>query len=48
MSVTNKLRNNKTIRGFFFLWKEFFGGLARNKFGYVGNEVILTPPSPVL
>lgn len=37
------LKDNRWIRGLFFLYKSFFG-LSRKAFGFIENDVIITPP----
>ncbi len=37
------LKNNRFIRGAYFLYKSFFG-LKRSSFGKIGNNVTFTPP----
>ncbi len=37
-------KDNRFIRGLWSIWGRNFGGLNRSKFGYIGDNVILTPP----
>lgn len=39
----NKLKNNRFVRGLYFLYKAYFG-YSRKSFGYIGENVTLTPP----
>lgn len=43
MSIIRAIKDNRLIRGVYFL-KEYFFGWKRGQFGYVGDRVILTPP----
>lgn len=38
-----KLKNNRFIRGIYFLYNNYFGA-ARNEFGYIADNVIINPP----
>ena len=38
------IKNNRFIRGFFFLWSRNFGNVKRKKFGHIADNVIITPP----
>lgn len=38
-----RIKNNRFIRGFYFLIKTYFG-FKRNSFGYIADNVIITPP----
>lgn len=44
MVVPRKIKDNKLIRGLFFLWNSYFGSFRRSKFGYIADNVIITPP----
>ena len=44
MSIIRKIKDNRLIRGTYFLLSDYFGW-KRSKFGYVGDNVIITPPS---
>lgn len=37
------IKNNRFIRGVYFLYKQYFGA-NKNKFGYMADNVIITPP----
>ena len=39
-----KLKVNRFIRGIFFLWCRNFGNSKRKKYGYIADNVIITPP----
>ena len=43
MSIVRKLKSNPSIRGLISLYKEYFG-VRRQGFGYIADNVILTPP----
>lgn len=43
MSVKKWIKNNRWIRGVTFLWRNYFGGMNRNKYGYLAKNVILSP-----
>lgn len=43
MSIFNKLKQNRWVRGIFFLYKNYFG-YKRKQFGYIAKDVQLTPP----
>lgn len=43
MSVVSKIKQNSTVRGFISLYREYFS-IKRNKFGYVGERVVMIPP----
>lgn len=38
------LKDNRFIRGLYFIWARNFGRMKRNKFGYIADSVIITPP----
>ena len=44
MKTINKLKNNRIIRGVYFLLSNYFGW-KKSKFGYIADNVIVTPPS---
>ena len=46
MNIIKSFKNNRFIRGIYFLYKSYFGYSGR-KFGYIGDNVILTPPLAV-
>ena len=41
------VRDNKIIRGLYFLFSNYFG-INRAKFGHIGKQVILTPPYTIV
>lgn len=43
MNIIRKIKNNRFVRAFYFFNKSWFG-VRRSKFGYLGKNVILTPP----
>ncbi len=43
MSITRAIKDNRLIRGGHFL-RKFYFGWKKKKFGYVGDNVVLTPP----
>ncbi len=43
MSKFRKLKDNRLIRGLFFLWDTYFGW-KKSEFGYIADNVVLTPP----
>lgn len=44
MSLKSKLKNNRFIRGFYFLYRDYFGCCKRSRFGYIADDVTLMPP----
>lgn len=38
------LKDNRFIRGLYFIWVRNFGGMKRRKFGFIADSVIITPP----
>ena len=42
-SIINKIKGNRFIRGIYFLYRNYFG-YSRKSFGYIGEDVTLTPP----
>lgn len=44
MSIIKKIKNNRFIRGLYFLYRDYFGGLKRSSFGYIADDVTLMPP----
>src|SRR5574344_2635937 len=44
MSLSRKVKDNRWIRGIYFIWLRNFGGLKRNMFGYIADNTILIPP----
>lgn len=43
MNITRKIKDNRFIRGLYFLKDNYFGW-KKNKFGYIADNVIVTPP----
>ena len=43
MELKNKIKNNRFVRGLYFWYKSYFG-YSRKSFGYIADNVILTPP----
>ena len=43
MNVARKIKNNLFVRGAYMLWEGYFGA-RRDVFGYLADNVILTPP----
>ena len=39
-----RIKDNRWLRGLYCIWSRNFGNLNRKRFGYLGEEVILTPP----
>ncbi len=44
MSNIRKIKNNRFIRGLYMLYRNYFG-YKRSKFGYIADNVIITPPT---
>ena len=44
MSISQKLKNNRFIRGVYIFYRNYFGCCKRSKFGYIADDVTLTPP----
>ena len=44
MSVFRRIKDNRVIRGVYFFWSSFWGNLKRAKFGYIADNVVITPP----
>ena len=42
-AVVSKIKNNRFIRGVYCLYRNYFG-YSRKKFGYIADNVTLTPP----
>ena len=40
----NVLKKSFFVRGLYFLWARNFGNIKRNRFGYIADSVILSPP----
>ena len=43
MGLKSRIRNNQFIRGLYFLYKAYFG-YNRKLFGYIAENVVITPP----
>lgn len=43
MKISRSIKDNRIIRGLYMLYSNYFGW-KHNKFGYIANNVILTPP----
>lgn len=43
MNILRKIKNNRWIRGFYTLYRNYFGH-KRSAFGYIADNVIITPP----
>ena len=43
MKVLQSLKNNRFIRGFYYLYRQYFG-YPRRVFGYFGKNITLVPP----
>lgn len=44
MSISNFIKQNRFIRGLYFLYRDYFGCCKRSKFGYIADDVTLMPP----
>lgn len=44
MNLRKIIRTNRWIRGFYFLYRDYFGDCKRSRFGYIADDVILMPP----
>lgn len=44
MNISQKIKNNRFIRGAYFFYRNYFGCCKRSKFGYIADDVMLTPP----
>lgn len=44
MSIVNYIKQNRFVRGLYFLWRDYFGCCKRSTFGYCGDNVTLMPP----
>ena len=44
MSIVNHIKQNRFVRGLYFLWRDYFGCCKRSKFGYCDDNVTLMPP----
>ena len=43
MSISRKIKNNRWIRGFYTLYRNYFGH-KRSAFGYIADDVTIIPP----
>lgn len=43
MSILRRIKNNIIIRGIYMLYRQYFG-IRKSNFGYIANNVIITPP----
>ncbi len=43
MGLKSKIKNNRFVRGLYFLYKAYFG-YSRKYFGYIADNAIITPP----
>ena len=44
MNVIRKIKQNRFLRGFYFLYRDYFGSMKRSSFGYIADDVTLMPP----
>lgn len=44
MNLKRKIKDNRWIRVVWSIWARNFGGMRREKFGYIADSVIITPP----
>ena len=44
MSISNSIKQNRFIRGIYFLYQDYFGCCKRSRFGYITDNVTLRPP----
>lgn len=44
MNIARRIKNNRFIRGVYFLYNDYIGNLKHSRFGYIGDNVTLTPP----
>lgn len=44
MRLSRKIKDNRFLRGLYTIWQRNFGSLRRGKFGYIADNVIITPP----
>ena len=42
--IKQSIIRNRFVRGFYFLYRDYFGCTQRSKFGYIGDNVTLMPP----
>lgn len=43
MNILTSFKKNRFVRGIYFLYRNYFG-YSRKKFGYIADDVTLTPP----
>lgn len=43
MSIVHYFKQNRFIRGLYFLWRDYFG-YSRRKFGFIAPDSFITPP----
>lgn len=46
MKLIQSLKNNRFIRGIYFLYRHYFG-YSKKSFGYYGENVTITPPTTI-
>lgn len=44
MSILQKIKRNRFVRGFYEFYASYFGNCKRKKFGYIADSALLTPP----
>ena len=44
MNIIKIIKNNRFIRGLYFLYRDYFGSMKRSNFGYIADDVTLMPP----
>lgn len=44
MRISNKLKQNRFLRGFHMLYRTYFGDCKRSRFGYIADSAKLIPP----
>lgn len=44
MTIKDRLRHNRFIRGVYFFYRDYFGSCKRSRFGFIGENVTLMPP----
>lgn len=44
MSIIKFAKNNRLLRGVYYMWSRNFAKLKHSSFGYKGRNVVLTPP----
>ena len=43
MNIIRRIKNNRFVRGIYMIYRNYFG-FSKKKFGYVADDVIITPP----